>query len=120
MTIHQFISILRARWLVACVIFCAVVVASIGLLFILPKRYTATASIVVDSKVDPVAAGAGLSEAVMASYINTQSDVITSERVAKKVVKAVGLDRIPEFQEGWRKKTGGEGDIVTWLAGYLV
>ena len=120
MTITQFLVILRARWFVACVIFCAVVAASIGLLIILPKKYTATASIVVDSKVDPVAAGAGLSEAVMASYINTQSDVITSERVAKKVVKAVGLDRIPEFQEGWRKKTGGEGDIVTWLAGYLV
>jgi chain length determinant protein EpsF len=120
MTIHGFISILRARWLVACVIFCAVVVASIGLLFILPKRYTATASIVVDSKVDPVAAGVGLSEAVMASYINTQSDVITSERVAKKVVKAVGLDRMPEFQEAWRERTHGEGDIDTWLARYLL
>jgi chain length determinant protein EpsF len=120
MTIYQFISILRARWLVAFVIFCAVVVASIGLLFILPKRYTATASIVVDSKVDPVAAGVGLSEAVMASYINTQSDVITSERVAKKVVKAVGLDRMPQFQEAWREKTHGEGDIGTWLARYLL
>src|ERR1700730_16148618 len=120
MTIGQFLSILRARWLVACLIFCAAVVASIGLFFILPKKYTATASIVVDSKVDPVAAGAGLSEAVMASYINTQSDVITSERVAKKVVKAVGLDRMPEFHEGWLKRTHGEGDIVTWLAGSLL
>jgi chain length determinant protein EpsF len=120
MTIPQFLSILRARWLVACVIFSAVVVASIGLLFILPKRYTSTASIVVDSKVDPVAAGVGLSEAVMASYINTQSDVITSERVAKKVVKAVGLDRIPEFQEAWKERTHGEGDIDTWLARYLL
>src|ERR1700692_575151 len=120
MTIYQFISILRARWFVACVIFCAVVVALIGLLFFLPKRYTATASIVVDSKVDPVAAGAGLSEVVMASYINTQSDVITSERVAKKVVKAVGLDRMPDFKEGWLKRTQGEGDIVTWLARNLL
>jgi chain length determinant protein EpsF len=120
MTIPQFLSILRARWHVACVIFCAVVVASIGLLLITPKKYTATASIVVDSKVDPVAAGVGLSEAVMASYINTQSDVITSERVAKKVVKAVGLDRMPEFQEAWKERTHGEGDIDTWLARYLL
>jgi chain length determinant protein EpsF len=120
MTIYQFLTILRARWRVACMIFCGVVALSIGLLFILPKKYTATASIVVDSKIDPVAAGAGQSDAVMASYINTQSDVITSERVAMKVVKTVGLDRIPEFREGWLKKTNGEGDIVTWLAGSLL
>jgi chain length determinant protein EpsF len=120
MTIYQFLTILRARWRVASMIFFGVVVASIALLFILPKKYTATASIVVDSKVDPVAAGAGQSDAVMASYINTQSDVITSERVAKKVVKAVGLDRVPENHVAWVERTHGEGDIVTWLAGGLL
>ncbi len=120
MTIYQFLTILRARWRVAGMIFFGVVAASIALLFILPKKYTATASIVVDSKVDPVAAGAGQSDAVMASYINTQSDVITSERVAKKVVKAVGLDRVPENHEAWVERTHGEGDIVTWLASGLL
>ena len=120
MTVHQFLLILRAHLRAAGAIFCVVVGLSIALYSVMQKKYTATASIVVDAKMDPVGGGPGLSEVVMASYLNTQSDVITSERVAQKVVKAVGLDRMPSFQEGWRKKTNGVGDITVWLARYLL
>jgi chain length determinant protein EpsF len=120
MTLYQFITILRARWRVAVGIFGVVLLMAIGLYIFMPRKYTAVASIVVDSKIDPVAAGVGLSEAVMASYINTQSDVITSERVAKKVVKAVGMDKSPEAHAAWLEKTHGEGDIDTWLARSLL
>src|SRR5258708_19549262 len=120
MTVHQFLLILRAHLRTAGTIFCMVVGLSITLYSVMQKKCTATASIVVDPKIDPVAGGPGLSEVVMASYLNTQADVITSERVAQKVVKAVGLDRMPSFQEGWRKKTNGVGDITIWLARYLL
>jgi protein tyrosine kinase modulator len=120
MSFHQFLLILRARWRVAGVIFCLVVAASITLYSMMQKKFTATASIVVDAKMDPVVGGPGYSDAVMASYLNTQSDVITSERVAQKVVKLVGLDRIPSYQDSWRRKTNGDGDITVWLARYLL
>ena len=63
MTFNQFLLILHARWRIACAIFGAVVVLAITLAMILPKKYTATASIVIDAKSDPVAGGVGLSEA---------------------------------------------------------
>jgi chain length determinant protein EpsF len=83
-------------------------------------KYTASAFIVVDTKVDPVAGSAGLPDAVMASFLNTQADIITSERVARTVAKSTGLDQQPAFQKGWREKTEGKIDIDLWLAHYLL
>jgi chain length determinant protein EpsF len=120
MSLHQFLLILRARWRPAFLVFALIVALAVIFTFILPKKYTATASVVVDAKNDPVAGGAGLPEAVMLSYVNTQADVVTSERVAQRVVKKLGLDKDPEFQESWRKKTHGEGDISVWLARFLL
>ena len=120
MTIQQFFTILRARWRLAALIFAAVFVLVSLLPLAMHNKYTAVASIVVDAKIDPVSGAAGLPEAVMASYINTQSDVITSERVAARVAKDVGLDKLPSFQESWQKKTNGQGDIDQWLAQYLL
>jgi len=120
MTVQQFLMILRARWLIACLVFGAVLVLSILLVSMMTRKYTAVSSIVVDAKTDPVAGGAGFSEPVMGSYVNTQIDVIMSERVAQKVAKSVGLDRMPAFQNAWRKQTDGRSDIDVWLARYLL
>jgi chain length determinant protein EpsF len=116
MTFHQFVLILRARWRLVGLIFCLAVAASLALFVVMTNKYTAVATIVVDAKMDPVSGGPGVSDAVMISYLNTQSDVITSERVAQRVVKAVGMDKIPANQQAWKKKTGGEGDLSNWLA----
>jgi chain length determinant protein EpsF len=120
MSIQQFLTILRARWRLAALIFAAVFVAVSALPLAMHNKYTAVASIVVDAKVDPVSGGAGLPEVVMASYINTQSDVITSERVATRVAKDVGLDKMPAFQQAWHDKTNGQGNFDQWLAQYLL
>src|ERR1700761_5918578 len=120
MSIQQFFTILRARWRLAAMIFLGVFVAVACLPLAMHNKYTAVSSVVVDAKVDPVSGGQGLPEAVMASYINTQADVITSERVATRVAKDVGLDKMPAFQEAWKKKTGGQGNFDQWLAQYLL
>jgi chain length determinant protein EpsF len=120
MTPQQFLSILRSRWPVACGVFAAVLAMAIVLCIIMPRKYTAVSSIVIDAKTDPVSGGLGLSDVVMASYVNTQSDVLMSERVAKKVVKTLGMDKFPVNQAAWQKKTNGEGDITSWLANFLL
>ena len=122
MGFQEFFTIVRARWRLALLIFAAVAVAVSCLPLLMHTKYTASAFIVVDAKVDPVAAagGAGLGDAVMASYLNTQADIITSERVASRVAKATGLDQLPFFQDGWKKKTEGKIDIDLWLAHYLL
>ena len=116
MNIRQFLMIMRARWKMACIVFAAVVTASFLLFLVLPNKYTATAALVVDSKLDPVTAAGGASDQVLASYINTQSDVITSVRVAQRVAKSLKLDEEPGVRQKWIEKTGGQGDIFVWLA----
>ena len=86
---------------------------------ILPRKYTAVASLVIDAKPDPVSA-ANVSDSVMASYVNTQIDVITSERVAYKVVKMLKLDTDPDMVQMWRDKTEGKGDVTDFIANYLL
>ena len=115
MSFGQFISILRARWLTAVVAFVLIFGGTVlGSLF-WPKKYTATASVVVDAKPDPVSAIVypGLTSP---AFMATQVDVIQSDRVAMRVVRNLKLADNPAFRAQWRDETGGEGTIETWLA----
>jgi chain length determinant protein EpsF len=116
MSFNQFMVILRARWLIAAGIFVAVVVLIAFASFIWPKQYTATASIVIDSKTDPVAAANGAPGAGLppATYVNTQADIIASQRVAQRVVKTLRLDQQPEARKLWAK--GPNDDISVTVA----
>lgn len=114
MTFSQFLSILRARkWLFLAVLL-AVLVPAVVVSLLLPKKYTASASVVVDVKPDPLAAIAFqsmMSPAVMA----TQIDIIQSDRVARRVVRTLKLAENPQIRSQWQDETRGEGDIETWL-----
>ena len=120
MSLNQFLVILRARWLIAAGIFLAVVVLVAFASVIWPKQYTATASIVIDSKSDPVAAGGGGGAAgqPVATYVNTQADIIASERVAQRVVKTLKLDQQPEARKLWAN--GPDDDISVTIAHLLL
>ena len=123
MNLNQVLVILHARWRVVFGVFGGVFFLVIALSLVWPKQYTAISSLVVDAKTDPVAGGAGgggYSEQLLASYVNTQSDVIASRRVAQRVVKTLKLDTDPELVERWRSATKGIGDFSVWLADYLV
>jgi succinoglycan biosynthesis transport protein ExoP len=114
MSFNQFMVILRARWLIAAGIFVAVVVLIAFASFIWPKQYTATASIVIDSKTDPVAAANGAAGAGLpaATYVNTQADIIASQRVAQRVVKTLRLDQQPEARKLWAKGTNDDISVT--------
>ncbi len=120
MSLNQFLVILRARWLVAAGIFLAVVLLVAFASVIWPKQYTATASIVIDSKNDPVTAAGGAAAAgqPVATYVNTQADIISSERVAQRVVKTLKLDQQPEARKLWAK--GPNDDISVAIAQLLL
>src|SRR5882757_8662585 len=122
MNLNQVLVILHARWRVVFGVFGAALFLVIALSLAWPRQYTAISSLVVDAKTDPVAGGAGVgnSEQLMASYVNTQADVIASRRVAQRVVKTLKLDTDRELVERWRSSTKGVGDFNVWLADYLV
>jgi chain length determinant protein EpsF len=118
MSFYQFLSILRARWLVALGIFAACVLVSQAISLRSPKLYTALASVVVDAKEDPVAAAAHPTQA-LTDEMQTQTDIVTSQRVAERVVRTLRLDQDPALRQAWQKTTGGRGDFIGWLAGGL-
>lgn len=118
MTPSKLISILRARWsLVLMVVTLATVTALVVSLF-LPKKYVAAASVVIDAKPDPISA---LIYPGMTSpaYMNTQVDVIASDRVALRVVRDLKLNEVPEIRAQWQESTEGQGTIEQWLIEFL-
>jgi chain length determinant protein EpsF len=120
MKLSQALSILRARrWLVLSVLF-ATVSAGLALSFLLPPRYVATVSLVVDTKsTDPVS-GALMPVPLLPTYVATQVDVIASHNVALKVVDRLKLANLPEVRAQFLASTGGAGQVRDWIADQLL
>jgi succinoglycan biosynthesis transport protein ExoP len=113
MSFVQFLSILRARWGVMLAVLLLALAAAVAANLLLPRQYTATASVVVDFKPDPVSAvvfGGMASPA----FIATQVDIIRSERVALRVVRNLKLAENPQVLAQWRAG-GAEGSVEQWL-----
>lgn len=115
MTFREFLTILQARSSLAVRVFLGIVIATVLVLIVMPRKYTGTAAVVVDSSADPVA-GAATADLLSATYLATQVDIASSDPVAQRAVKLLKFDQLPAFQEKWRRKTGGRGDIVAWIA----
>ena len=121
MTLHQILLILRARWRIAMYVFVGIVLAVLVVSLIWPKQYTAVASVVVDNKTDPVSANANAAAMAgqpVTNYVNTQADIIASERVAQRVVKSLRLDQQPEARRRWADRENE--DISVPIADYLL
>jgi chain length determinant protein EpsF len=122
MGFNQILVILRARARLMLGVFGGFVFLALLITLIWPNHYLATSSVVVEARTDPVAAqngGGGYTEQ-LTSYVNTQADVIASERVAQRVVKTLKLDQDPALIDQWRSATHGRGDMSVWLADYIV
>jgi succinoglycan biosynthesis transport protein ExoP len=114
MNLTQFLSILKARWWVAALVFLLTVGTTLAVSLILPKQFTATSTVVIDVKPDPIAGQfAGM---LSPSYMATQVDVIRSDRVAQRVVRNLKLADNAQVRADWLEATGGAGDIEAWLS----
>lgn len=116
MTVSQIFSILRARWIIAVSVFAAVM-ALTGLYdLIAPRKYTATASIMVDVKSPDPVTGMVLPAMMTPSYMATLVDLLVSERVALRVVRSLRLNENPQLRQQWQSSSNGRGDFDTWVA----
>lgn len=113
MTLHQLLVILRARRQLAMRIFGGVLLATIIATALWPRQYEASASVVVDVKADP-ATGTINPDQLLTSYLATQVDVASSDRVARGVVKLLKYDQDPEKKADWQS-SGGNGDFTAWV-----
>ncbi|MEC5384406.1 chain length determinant protein EpsF [Uliginosibacterium sp. H3] len=117
MSFHQLLLVLQARWRLVATIALAVVGVVVTISLILPKQYTAEASVVINTKgMDPIS---GVQLQVLPSYMATQVDIINSDRVAQRVVKTLKLDQVPAFRTQWEEATKGKGSFESWLGELL-
>src|SRR5229473_3501966 len=124
MNLHQFLLALRARFGVFFMVFAATVLAATAVSLLLPKSYKATASLLVDANKDEQSLSNVLHPLVLPqerlSYMQTQMDIITSEKVARKVVQDLKLAESPLTRAAFEKETEGTGSIEDWLVETLL
>jgi chain length determinant protein EpsF len=122
MDIQHVLLILRARWRTVLAVLAATVLLTVVACLVLPPRYAATASVLLEAKPDPVAsvmAQSGLVPAINFSA-GTETEIIMSERVARRVVRLLKLDEDADVQRDWREATGGKGRLDVWLGALLL
>ena len=120
MNFTQFLLILNARkWIILSVLLTTVAVTTIVSLW-LPKEYTATATLIVDSKSKDPFTGQLMPSQLFPGYMATQIDVINSSQVASRVVSELKLADSPGTREQFMEATEGKGDINQWLGDLLL
>lgn len=83
------------------------VLAALVASLVMPRQYTASASIVVDIKSDPIS-GMSLPDTSSASNMANQIEIMRSDRVAQRVVRALPRDRLRAAHERWRRDADGK------------
>lgn len=123
MNLDLFLSVLRARIGVFAMVLAVTVLAAAVVSLVIPESYRATASLLVDAK-DEQSLSNVLRPLVLPqermSYMQTQMDVFTSQKVARKVVRDLKLAESPIARAAFEKKAGGEGSIEEWLGANLL
>jgi chain length determinant protein EpsF len=121
-SVHQFLLVLRARFGAFTLSLLATVVAATVVSFLLPKTYRATVSLLVDAKDEQ-----SLSNVLplilpqeKLSYLQTQMDIITSKRVARRVVQDMKLAENALARAAFEKAGEGYGSIEDWLAESMI
>jgi chain length determinant protein EpsF len=121
-SLQQFLLALRARLWVFALALVATVLAATAVSLVLPKTYRATALLLVDAKEEQSMSNMGPSfyPQEKVGYLQTQTEIITSTRVADRVVRDLKLADRPGVHEAFMKATRGQGSVEDWLAGVLL
>ena len=121
LSLKQFLAILRARWQWVFGLLASIVLLTVLATLVWPKKYTAEAVLVVDSKPDPLSATT-MSSVLIPGYLATQVEIAQSQRVALRVVRNLRMADSDAMQVRleWQEDTNGVGSIDAWLASRLL
>lgn len=122
MDLNQFMLALRARRKVFVMALLATIVAAVAVALIMPKKYVAQTTLLVDARdeqaITPARSSVSLS--TRAAYIATQLELIQSGRVATQVARDLKLAQRPSLREAFEMDTGGVGPIDAWIGAQLL
>lgn len=120
MNFSQFLLILKARAWIVLLALVVTVATTVIVSLLLPKNYTATATLVVDAKAKDPVTGIMLPAQMLPGYVATQVDILRSQNVALKVVRGLKLADNPQVKGDFMAATGGRGSLEHWLADLLL
>lgn len=118
MNFRQILLILRLRWWLVLGLLAVVLGASYGITISMTKRYTASTSIILDLKTDPLLAALAPTLAAPA-YMATQTEILQSERISGRVVRMMGLAQSPAAVAQWREETDAKMPLETYFGQLL-
>jgi len=116
--LSQYLRILWARKWLLLVTFLVIAATGIAITLLMPRQYTAETSLVVEMRIDP-ALGALAPALASPSYIQTQIEILKSERVASRAVTILGVERSKDAVEQWRNETKMKIPLARYFAGVL-
>jgi chain length determinant protein EpsF len=119
--LQLFLSALRARCGVFATVVAAAVLTALVVSLLLPKSYKATASVLVDANKDEQSLSTVLvPQRERVSFMQTQMDILTSDRVARKVAQDLKLAQSAAWRTAFTEETGNQGSIEDWLVENLL
>ncbi len=123
MNLLLFLSAMRARFGVFSLMLFCTVAATTAVSFLIAKTYTATVSVLVDAT-DEQSMGNSMRPVVLSTekvgYLETQTEIIGSERVARMVVQDLQLGRSPRREKVIGDATDEDGPIEEKLISGLL
>ncbi len=109
---------LRTRWMLIAAVTLATLAAAGLWLAMVERTYVASASLLFDERGPSPALQDNPAQVDDRSLLGTQADIIRSDAVARRVVRAERLAARPDLQARWRAEAGGAGTpaaFETWL-----
>jgi polysaccharide biosynthesis transport protein len=113
MSLHQFISILRARSRLAGFILLATLLVALAWVLVRPATYIARAPVLIDSRTDPTSNQPVYTNTITPAYIATQIDIVKSDKVADNAAKLLPADQEPMLR--LRKQAAGKPAPQQWI-----
>jgi chain length determinant protein EpsF len=120
MDFSQYLLALKARKKAFVLVLALTVITAVVVALLIPKRYDATATVLIDSRDEQTMSPVRMSPRDRTGYIFTQVDLIKSGKVANKVVRDLKLAQEPGVRDDWERETGGVGTVEDWVASDLL
>ena len=115
MTFNQLQLIFRAHLQVIVIIMFVVLFGALVTAFLIPKSYTAKATLVIDVRSpDSVFGNSGL-PLTSPAYMNTQAEIVVSGRVIRQAIKTLKLDEDEDLRAQWETTEQEESEYQNWL-----
>lgn len=116
LSVTQIVTILKAYWKLSAAVTLGVIFLAGVAAKMMPKTYTAAATLIVNYDANDPLAGKEFPIAMLGNYVATQIELMYSSEVLDPVIERLQLKDDPEFAAGNR---GGEATLRDWVEARL-